>query len=72
MIAQLSTLPAHIKGACLSGSVAGIAVTVSVATAVEALQGIAAVVAIVSGAYSFYLAFTHKGNGKKRKGRKKS
>lgn len=70
MIAHLSSLPAHIKGACLSGSVAGVAFTISMATAVEALQGIAAVVAIVSGAYSFYLAFTHKrkrGTKKKRR-----
>ena len=66
----ISTLPADIKGACLSGSIAVVTVTVSLATAVEVLQGIAAVIAIGSGAYSFYLAFRHGKNAKKAKRRR--
>lgn len=70
-IASISALPAHIKGACVSGSVAVGSAAISVATTVEVLQGLAALIAIGSGAYSFYLAFRHKSDGKKKGGKKR-
>jgi hypothetical protein len=65
----ISTVPADIKAACTSGTVAVLTLTVSLATTVELLQALAALFAIGSGTYSFYLAFRHK-SGKKKARRK--
>lgn len=71
MLTSVSALPAHIKGACVSGGVAVGSLTISLATTVEVLQGLAALAAVGSALFSFYLAFNHKkGKRGKRKGRK--
>jgi hypothetical protein len=66
----ISTAPSDIKAACASGTVAVLTLTVSLATTVELLQALAALFAIGSGTYSFYLAFRHSNSGKKKARRK--